>query len=129
MGTSGIPPKLNYWSVKSYTAVDVPQIQVWASDCCLSQHSVLINGIPRHIHDVHPALKSGHSATDENDYSSGNKQLLDGFSGLLTTENVTANWSDDSQTETMVHVPLQRVIQTKRPPSPCITCDHEFGGA
>ena len=64
----------------------------------VSQQSVLVDGIPHHIHDLHPALEIGHSVTDESDESSGDELLMDATSG--PPKNVTASLSDDSEVET-----------------------------
>ena len=71
----------------------------------VSQQSVLVDGIPDHLHDLHPALETGHSLTSESDESSGDVLLMDCASGLL--ENVTTSSLDDSEVETVVHVPLR----------------------
>ena len=78
----------------------------------VSQQSVLVDGIPRHVRDLRPALEMGHSATDESDESSGDELLMDCTSCL--PKNVTTNSSDDSEAETVVHVPFRRSTQIKR---------------
>ena len=40
------------------------------------EQSVLVDGIPHHVCDLHPTLELGHSATDESDESSGDKLLI-----------------------------------------------------
>ena len=54
----------------------------------------LVNGIPCHVHDLHPALEMGHSANDESDESSDDGLLMDCTSG--PSENATTCSSDDS---------------------------------
>ena len=61
----------------------------------VSQQSVLVDEIPRHVCDIHPALEMGHSPTDESDESSGDKLLMDCISG--PPENLTTSLSDDSE--------------------------------
>ena len=39
----------------------------------VSQQSVLVDGIPCHIPNLHPALETGYSATNESDELSGNE--------------------------------------------------------
>ena len=92
----------------------------------VNQQSVLVNGIPRHICDLWPALETCHSATDESDESSGKKLLIDGTSG--PPENVTTSSSYNSEAETMVHIQFQRSTRTKRLLSLRIMCDQEIRG-
>ena len=47
-----------------------------------NQQSVLVDGIPRHVHDLHPALEVGQLVTDESDELSGDELLVDGTSAL-----------------------------------------------
>ena len=71
----------------------------------ISQQSVLFDGIPDHLCDLHPALETGHSVTNERDGSSDDELLMDCASGLL--ENVNISSLDNSEAETVVHIPLR----------------------
>ena len=54
----------------------------------VSQQFVLVDGIPRRVSDLHPALEMGHSATAKSNESSGDELSIDSGSG--TPENITA---------------------------------------
>ena len=94
--------------------------------CVVSQQSVLVNRIPCHVRDLLPALETGHSVTEESDELSGDVLLMNGANG--PPENVTASSSDDSEAETVEHIPLWRSTWIKRPHLPCFICDQEISG-
>ena len=54
----------------------------------VSQQFVLVDGIPRRVSDLHPALERGHSATAKSNESSIDELSIDSGSG--TPENITA---------------------------------------
>ena len=103
----------------------------------ISQHSVMVDGTPRHIRDLRPALEATQSsASDDSNVSSESELLLEpGLSepddlpdDPTTSQSTSDDSSDGSSVDEVVEVPLRRSTRNKRPPPPCNLCDLEIRG-
>ena len=96
----------------------------WVTEV-ISPQSILVDGVPRHVKDLHPP----HSLTSLEEDSDHTPSESETESLLCDTENTE---SDDSPEEGAVveppSMPLRRSTRRKQLPPDCHICNHEIRG-
>ena len=103
-------------------------LQIQKGAChVISEQSISVNGTPRHVKDLHPALGITPLVSDSEQESS-ESELLNELANPDTggsLENPPTDHSESSSEEEVQPIPLQRSTRNKRPCLYCYLCDHE----